>query len=92
MSKAPRFTVSLDRLDGGEPIEERKVDDVQLNRGNVTILDGKTRVFSGDGWSWLEVRRIDEAADVSLIVKMPARRTAVARPTRQTRSSKSSGR
>ncbi len=84
----PRFTVSLDRLDGGEPIEDREVQDVQLREGIVTIFVGATRLFTGDAWTWLEVRRIEETADVSVIVKPATSERQPTRPTRQARSSK----
>jgi hypothetical protein len=84
----PRFTVSLDRLDGGEPIEDREVRDVQLREGIATIFDGPTHLFTGDAWSWLEVRRIDETADASIVVKPAPSERQPTRPTRQARSSK----
>lgn len=83
---APRFAVSLDRLDGGEAIEELEVVEVQLRNGIVTILDGETRIFASDAWSWLEVRRIDDAADVSVGMEPRPTEPAPRRPTRQARS------
>jgi hypothetical protein len=85
---AARYTVTLDRLDGGEPIEEQDVLDVQLRLGTVTILDRAGRLFSGDAWASLEVRRIEEGADVVMAVKAPPRPRRQTRAIRQTRRSK----
>jgi hypothetical protein len=48
---AARYTVTLDRTDGGEPIEERDVLEVQLRFGTVSIMDAGGRLFVGDAWS-----------------------------------------
>jgi hypothetical protein len=64
-----RFVVTVDRLDGGEPIEEREVREVELRGGIVRIHDGATTIFAGAAWNWLEVRQIDYAASVALDLK-----------------------
>lgn len=70
---APRYTVTLDRLDGGEAIEDRDVFDVQLRLGMLTILDGAKPIFSGQAWRWLEVRRIDDTADLAVVAQATPR-------------------
>jgi hypothetical protein len=62
----PRFVVTVDRLDGGDPIEEREVREVELRGGIVRIHDGVTTIFAGAAWNWLEVRQIDYAASIGL--------------------------
>ena len=61
---------------------------VQLKDGSVTISNGAERLFTGDAWTWLEVRRIVETADVSLVAKPAPSERPAPRPTRQVRSSK----
>jgi len=79
---AARYTVTLDRTDGGEPIEERDVLDVQLRFGTVTIMDARARLFVGDAWSSLEVRRIEDTAQSDIVPPPPPRQR---RPTRAVR-------
>ncbi len=82
MPKIPaRFVVTVDRLDGGEPIEEREVREVELRGGIVRIHDGATTIFAGAAWNWLEVRQIDYAASVAMGRKTPP--MAAARPQRK---------
>ena len=74
---AARYTVTLDRTDGGEPIEERDVLEVQLRFGTVTIMDADGRLFGGDAWSSLEVRRIEDTARADQAMRLD-RRAAIA--------------
>ena len=84
MSKtAARYTVTLDRTDGGEPIEERDVLEVQLRFGTVTIMDARGRLFAGDAWSSLEVRRIEDTAQAEIVAPPPPRQKRPGRPVRQ---------
>jgi len=72
MAKLPyRFTVSIDRLDGGEPIDERKVHDIQIIAGAVRIVEGTTSTFIGGSWTWIEVRRIEEDAGAAMGIPEP---------------------
>jgi hypothetical protein len=79
---AARYTVTLDRTDGGEPIEERDVLDVQLRFGTVTIMDASGRLFVGDAWSSLEVLRIEDTARADIVAPPLSRQR---RPTRAVR-------
>ncbi len=56
------FTVTVERTDGGDSIEDRDVQDLFLRSGLLTIFDGGRPIFHGREWRWLEVRRIDETA------------------------------
>jgi hypothetical protein len=80
---AARYTVTLDRTDGGEPIEERDVLEVQLRFGTVTIMDADGRLFGGDAWSSLEVRRIEDTARADILAPPPPRQRRQGRPVRQ---------
>jgi hypothetical protein len=85
---AARYTVTLDRTDGGEPIEERDVLEVQLRFGTVSIMDAGGRLFVGDAWSSLEVRRIEDTAQVEIVAPPPPRQRRATRAVRQARPAK----
>ncbi|HEV2366264.1 MAG TPA: hypothetical protein VGS12_18950 [Caulobacteraceae bacterium] len=62
---AARYLVTLDRADGGQPIEEKEVTLVNLVGDMLVIIDGKRPIFSGSAWNWVEVRKAEYEASVA---------------------------
>ncbi|MGH6985363.1 MAG: hypothetical protein ACRED9_00795 [Caulobacteraceae bacterium] len=56
----PMFLVSLERTDGGDPLEDEEASAIRLMGEALVIVGTSGVLFSGEAWAWVEIRRIRE--------------------------------